>query len=92
MKTIVFAYHDMGCAGINALLKAGFTISAIYTHADTASENHFLAQWRELRLKIQSRFMLRMRLTIRCGSIALNQQNLMLFSPSTTATCCVTTF
>lgn len=41
MKTIVFAYHDMGCAGINALLKAGFTISAIYTHADTASENHF---------------------------------------------------
>jgi len=41
MKTIVFAYHDMGCAGINALLKAGYTISAIYTHADTASENHF---------------------------------------------------
>lgn len=41
MKTIVFAYHDMGCAGINALLKAGFTISAIYTHADTALENHF---------------------------------------------------
>ena len=31
----------MGCAGINALLKAGYTISAIYTHADTASENHF---------------------------------------------------
>lgn len=41
MKTIVFAYHDMGCAGINALLKAGFDICAIFTHADQASENHF---------------------------------------------------
>lgn len=41
MKTIVFAYHDMGCAGINALLQAGFSISAIFTHADSAAENHF---------------------------------------------------
>ncbi|MFT4274209.1 MAG: bifunctional UDP-4-amino-4-deoxy-L-arabinose formyltransferase/UDP-glucuronic acid oxidase ArnA [Pantoea sp.] len=41
MKTIVFAYHDMGCAGINALLQAGFEISAIFTHPDTAGENHF---------------------------------------------------
>ncbi|MBP2166811.1 UDP-4-amino-4-deoxy-L-arabinose formyltransferase/UDP-glucuronic acid dehydrogenase (UDP-4-keto-hexauronic acid decarboxylating) [Erwinia toletana] len=41
MKTIVFAYHDMGCAGINALLQAGFSISAIFTHVDSASENPF---------------------------------------------------
>ncbi|MGD8105113.1 bifunctional UDP-4-amino-4-deoxy-L-arabinose formyltransferase/UDP-glucuronic acid oxidase ArnA [Pantoea sp. FN0302] len=41
MKTIVFAYHDMGCVGINALLAAGFEITAIYTHADTVAENHF---------------------------------------------------
>ncbi|MFE8149216.1 bifunctional UDP-4-amino-4-deoxy-L-arabinose formyltransferase/UDP-glucuronic acid oxidase ArnA [Brenneria goodwinii] len=41
MKTIVFAYHDMGCAGINALLEAGYTIRAIFTHADSAAENHF---------------------------------------------------
>ena len=41
MKTIVFAYHDMGCAGIEALLKAGFDICAIFTHPDRASENHF---------------------------------------------------
>ncbi|QGY31784.1 bifunctional UDP-4-amino-4-deoxy-L-arabinose formyltransferase/UDP-glucuronic acid oxidase ArnA [Pantoea cypripedii] len=41
MKTIVFAYHDMGCAGINALLQAGFEISAIFTHPDAANENHF---------------------------------------------------
>ncbi len=41
MKTIVFAYHDMGCAGITALLNTGFEISAIFTHADSAAENHF---------------------------------------------------
>ncbi|WP_312837684.1 hypothetical protein, partial [Atlantibacter hermannii] len=41
MKTIVFAYHDMGCAGIEALLKAGFDICAIFTHPDRPSENHF---------------------------------------------------
>ncbi|WP_058973681.1 bifunctional UDP-4-amino-4-deoxy-L-arabinose formyltransferase/UDP-glucuronic acid oxidase ArnA [Type-D symbiont of Plautia stali] len=41
MKTIVFAYHDMGCAGITALLNAGFEISAIFTHADSAGENNF---------------------------------------------------
>lgn len=41
MKTIVFAYHDMGCAGVTALLKAGYEISAIFTHADSPSENNF---------------------------------------------------
>ncbi len=46
MKTIVFAYHDMGCAGIEALLKAGFDICAIFTHPDRASENHFFGSSR----------------------------------------------
>lgn len=41
MKTIVFAYAEMGCAGINALIDAGYEISAIFTHADTSSESHF---------------------------------------------------
>jgi len=41
MKTIVFAYAEMGCAGIAALLKSGFEIDAIFTHADTSSESHF---------------------------------------------------
>ncbi|MFB6434884.1 MAG: bifunctional UDP-4-amino-4-deoxy-L-arabinose formyltransferase/UDP-glucuronic acid oxidase ArnA [Candidatus Malihini olakiniferum] len=41
MKTVVFAYHDMGCVGINALLAAGYRISAIFTHADTLGENPF---------------------------------------------------
>ncbi len=31
MKTVVFAYHDMGCLGIEALLAAGYEISAIFT-------------------------------------------------------------
>ncbi|MDH2069254.1 bifunctional UDP-4-amino-4-deoxy-L-arabinose formyltransferase/UDP-glucuronic acid oxidase ArnA [Pantoea sp. GD03673] len=41
MKTVVFAYHDMGCVGINALLNAGYEITAIFTHNDVATENHF---------------------------------------------------
>ncbi|EIB96382.1 bifunctional UDP-4-amino-4-deoxy-L-arabinose formyltransferase/UDP-glucuronic acid oxidase ArnA (plasmid) [Pantoea anthophila] len=41
MKTLVFAYHDMGCVGINALLKAGYEITAIFTHNDVATENPF---------------------------------------------------
>ncbi len=37
MKTVVFAYHDMGCLGIEALLAAGYEISAIFTHTCSAS-------------------------------------------------------
>ena len=40
MKTIVFAYAEMGCTGISALLNAGYEISAIFTHADTSPESH----------------------------------------------------
>ncbi|MGK2946347.1 MAG: bifunctional UDP-4-amino-4-deoxy-L-arabinose formyltransferase/UDP-glucuronic acid oxidase ArnA [Candidatus Malihini olakiniferum] len=41
MNTLVFAYHDIGCVGINALLASGYSISAIFTHADTPGENTF---------------------------------------------------
>lgn len=41
MKTLVFAYHEMGCVGVRALLDAGYQISAIFTHADSAQENRF---------------------------------------------------
>ncbi|MGG5839065.1 bifunctional UDP-4-amino-4-deoxy-L-arabinose formyltransferase/UDP-glucuronic acid oxidase ArnA [Huaxiibacter chinensis] len=41
MKAVVFAYHDIGCAGINALVAAGYDIAAIYTHPDSPSENPF---------------------------------------------------
>ena len=38
MKTIVLAYHNIGCAGIEALLKHGFDITAVFTHADDPCE------------------------------------------------------
>ncbi|MGY4495971.1 bifunctional UDP-4-amino-4-deoxy-L-arabinose formyltransferase/UDP-glucuronic acid oxidase ArnA [Pseudomonas sp. TE3610] len=40
-KAVVFAYHDIGCAGINALLEAGYDIAAVFTHADDPKENNF---------------------------------------------------
>ena len=41
MKTIVLAYHDMGIAGIKALLRQGYEITAIYTHKDDPAENRW---------------------------------------------------
>lgn len=40
-KAVVFAYHDIGCAGIEALLAAGYDIAAVFTHADDPKENTF---------------------------------------------------
>ncbi|WP_213939656.1 bifunctional UDP-4-amino-4-deoxy-L-arabinose formyltransferase/UDP-glucuronic acid oxidase ArnA [Pseudomonas sp. dw_612] len=40
-KAVVFAYHDIGCAGIDALLGAGYEIAAVFTHADDPKENAF---------------------------------------------------
>ncbi|AWY38842.1 bifunctional UDP-4-amino-4-deoxy-L-arabinose formyltransferase/UDP-glucuronic acid oxidase ArnA [Pseudomonas putida] len=40
-KAVVFAYHDIGCAGIESLLKAGYEIAAVFTHADDPKENAF---------------------------------------------------
>ena len=40
-KAVVFAYHDIGCAGIEALLNAGIEIAAVFTHADDPKENTF---------------------------------------------------
>lgn len=48
MKAVVFAYHDMGCAGIQSLLDAGYDIAAIFTHPDNPGENQFfgsVAAW-----------------------------------------------
>ncbi|SFU33521.1 bifunctional UDP-4-amino-4-deoxy-L-arabinose formyltransferase/UDP-glucuronic acid oxidase ArnA [Xenorhabdus koppenhoeferi] len=43
MKAVIFAYHDIGCVGLNALVKAGFNIQAIFTHTDDPNENHFFS-------------------------------------------------
>jgi len=39
MKTIVFAYHNTGCAGIKTLLRNKFEIAAVFTHIDSPDEN-----------------------------------------------------
>ena len=39
MKAIVLAYHNVGCAGIKALLKCGIDIITVFTHRDDPQEN-----------------------------------------------------
>lgn len=41
MKAVVFAYHDLGCIGLKALVEAGYSIAAVFTHADNPNENQF---------------------------------------------------
>jgi len=39
MRAVVLAYHNVGCAGIEALLRNGFEIAAVFTHKDSPNEN-----------------------------------------------------
>lgn len=39
MKAIVLAYHNIGCAGIEALLRNCFEIVAVFTHTDDPRED-----------------------------------------------------
>lgn len=39
MKAVVLAYHDIGCVGIEALLRHKFEIAAVFTHRDDPHEN-----------------------------------------------------
>jgi UDP-4-amino-4-deoxy-L-arabinose formyltransferase/UDP-glucuronic acid dehydrogenase (UDP-4-keto-hexauronic acid decarboxylating) len=48
MRAIVFAYHEMGCVGIEALLAHGFEVVAVVTHADADSENVWFRSVAEL--------------------------------------------
>jgi UDP-4-amino-4-deoxy-L-arabinose formyltransferase/UDP-glucuronic acid dehydrogenase (UDP-4-keto-hexauronic acid decarboxylating) len=41
MKTIVFAYSEFGCIGIEELAKAGYVIAAVYTYRDDPQETVF---------------------------------------------------
>lgn len=43
MKAIVFAYHDIGCVGLEALVAAGYEVQAVFTHADAPDENRFFS-------------------------------------------------
>jgi UDP-4-amino-4-deoxy-L-arabinose formyltransferase / UDP-glucuronic acid dehydrogenase (UDP-4-keto-hexauronic acid decarboxylating) len=48
MKTVVFAYHNIGCVGLEALLRHGFTVSGVFTHQDDHQENTWFASVAEL--------------------------------------------
>ncbi|KUG24120.1 hypothetical protein ASZ90_006086 [hydrocarbon metagenome] len=39
MKTVVFAYHNMGLTGLEALIRHGYDIAAVFTHEDEPGEN-----------------------------------------------------
>ncbi len=38
MNAVVFAYHDMGLAGLEALKRSGFRIAAVFSHRDAPGE------------------------------------------------------
>ena len=48
MKAVVFAYHDIGCTGIEQLSAAGFDVQAVFTHVDDPRENTFFASVAQL--------------------------------------------
>jgi UDP-4-amino-4-deoxy-L-arabinose formyltransferase / UDP-glucuronic acid dehydrogenase (UDP-4-keto-hexauronic acid decarboxylating) len=48
MRTIVLAYHEMGCVGIESLLAHGFEIAAVFTHVDSSGENIWFRSVAEL--------------------------------------------
>jgi UDP-4-amino-4-deoxy-L-arabinose formyltransferase/UDP-glucuronic acid dehydrogenase (UDP-4-keto-hexauronic acid decarboxylating) len=48
MKAIVLAYHNIGCVGIEALLRNGFEIAAVFTHRDDPGENTWFDSVAEL--------------------------------------------
>ncbi len=48
MKAVVFAYNNIGCEGIEALLKSGFEIAAVFTHKDDPNENLWFRSVAEL--------------------------------------------
>lgn len=39
MKTVVAAYHDVGCEGLKALLRNGYDVQAVFTYKDASGEN-----------------------------------------------------
>jgi UDP-4-amino-4-deoxy-L-arabinose formyltransferase/UDP-glucuronic acid dehydrogenase (UDP-4-keto-hexauronic acid decarboxylating) len=41
MKAVVFAYHNMGCTGLQSLIRNGYEITAVFTHTDDPNENVF---------------------------------------------------
>jgi len=51
MKTVVFAYHNMGIAGLDALERAGFDIALIFSHENDPGENCWFDSVKEWGIK-----------------------------------------
>jgi methionyl-tRNA formyltransferase len=47
LRALVFAYHNMGIAGLDALKRHGYEISAIFTHEDDPGENCWFGSVKE---------------------------------------------
>ena len=48
MKAVVLAYHNIGCAGLEALLRNGFNVDAVFTHKDDPHETKWFDSVAEL--------------------------------------------
>ncbi|OGV74607.1 MAG: bifunctional UDP-glucuronic acid oxidase/UDP-4-amino-4-deoxy-L-arabinose formyltransferase [Lentisphaerae bacterium RIFOXYB12_FULL_65_16] len=48
MRAVVLAYHNIGRVGIEALLRHGFEIAAVFTHRDDPAENLWFGSVAEL--------------------------------------------
>ncbi len=48
MKAIVLAYHNLGCAGLEALLRQGISVAAVFTHKDDPRETIWFRSVAEL--------------------------------------------
>ena len=51
MKTVVFAYHNMGLAGLDALFNHGFDIAIVFTHEDNPDENCWFGSVKNLAIQ-----------------------------------------
>ena len=47
MRSVVFAYHDMGLAGLRALRRAGIEVACIFSHEDDPGENCWFGSVKE---------------------------------------------
>lgn len=58
MKTIVFAYHDIGCIGLRSVFESKFKVEAVFTHKNDKNENCFFSSVFDLssKLKLQTFF------------------------------------
>ncbi len=48
MKAVVLAYHNIGCVGLEALLRHGFDVQAVFTHKDDPRESIWFGSVAEL--------------------------------------------